>query len=121
MESLVGLLITVLGPSIDEPAMHASRLEVIRQHPQLMERLIGRMARMSEQLTAAAATLIAHDGASRDVEPVTEGVAETLLMTCAGGIRAATKLWASTSTDLSLDELEQRAVSLVREAIEKIS
>jgi hypothetical protein len=101
--------------------MHASRLEVIRQDPQLMERLIGRMARMSEQLTAAATTLIAHDDAGRGVQPVTQGVAETLLMTCAGGIRAATKLWASTSTDLSLDELEQRAVSLVREAIGKIS
>jgi AcrR family transcriptional regulator len=120
-ESLIGLLITVLGPSIDEPAMHESRLEVVRQNPELMERLMGRTARMTEQLTAAATTLIAHNGAARDDQPISDGVAETLLMTCAGAIRAATRRWSTSTTDLSLEELEQRAVALVREAIEKLS
>jgi len=32
VESIIGLIIAVLGPSIDEPALHQSRLEVIRQH-----------------------------------------------------------------------------------------
>ena len=62
VESIIGLIIAVLGPSIDEPALHQSRLEVIRQHPQLLERMLARMARITEQLTAAASTLIARNG-----------------------------------------------------------
>ncbi len=121
VESIIGLIIAVLGPSIDEPALHESRLEVIRQHPQLLERMLARMARVTEQLTAAASTLIARNGEVSGDRPVSDGVAETLLMTCAGAVRAATKQWSTTSTDLSLEELEQRAVSLVREAIEKLT
>jgi AcrR family transcriptional regulator len=121
VESIIGLIIAVLGPSIDEPALHQSRLEVIRQHPQLLERMLARMARITEQLTAAASTLIARNGEVSGDRAVSDGVAETLLMTCAGAVRAATKQWSTTSTDLSLEELEQRAVSLVREAIEKLT
>ncbi|MEP6561404.1 MAG: TetR/AcrR family transcriptional regulator [Nakamurella sp.] len=121
LESVIGLLISVLGPFIDEPAMHKTRLEVIRQHPQLLDRSMARMARMSEQLIAAASVLIARNGSGPDDRPVSDGVAETLLMACAGGIRAATKQWSTTDADLSLEELEQRAVSLVREAIEKLT
>ena len=121
VESIIGLIIAVLGPSIDEPALHQSRLEVIRQHPQLLERMLARMARITEQLTAAASTLIARNGEVSGDRAVSDGVAETLLMTCAGAVRAATKQWSTTSTDLSLEELEQRAVSLVREAIETLT
>lgn len=121
MESIIGLIIAVLGPSIDEPALHHSRLDVIRQNPQLLERMLARMARMTGQLTAAASTLIARNGAASGDQAVSDGVAETLLMACAGAVRAATKQWSSTDTDLSLEELEQRAVSLVREAIEKLT
>jgi AcrR family transcriptional regulator len=121
VESIIGLIIAVLGPSIDEPALRQSRLEVIRQNPQLLERLLARMARMTEQLTAAASTLIAQHGPASGDQAVPDGVAETVLMTCAGAVRAATKQWSSTDTDLSLEQLEQRAVSLVREAIEKLT
>ena len=120
VESIIGLIIAVLGPSIDEPALHRLRLEVIRQHPQLLERMLARMARVTEQLTAAASTLIARNGAVGD-QAVSDGVAETLLMTCAGAVRAATKQWSTTTSDLSLEELEQRAVALVREAIETLT
>ncbi len=120
VESIIGLIIAVLGPSIDEPALHRLRLEVIRQHPQLLERMLARMARTTEQLTAAASTLIARNAAVGD-QAVTDGVAETLLMTCAGAVRAATKQWSTTTSDLSLEELEQRAVALVREAIETLT
>ena len=128
VESIIGLILAVLGPSIDErnlqrvadyAALHRLRLEVIRQHPQLVERMLARMARTTEQLTAAASTLIARNGALGD-QAVTDGVAETLLLTCAGAVRAATKQWSTTNTDLSLEQLEQRAVALVREAIEML-
>jgi AcrR family transcriptional regulator len=121
VESIIGLIVAVLGPSIDEPALRQSRLEVIRQNPQLLERLLARMARMTEQLTAAASALLARNGPASGDQAVPDGVAETVLMTCAGAVRAATRQWSSTDTDLSLEQLEQRAVSLVREAIETLT
>ncbi len=121
VESTVGLLITVLGPSIDEPAFRRSRMDVVRRHPELLERLMARMARMTEQLMAAAHTLLEQHGDVDDPDPVSDGVAETLLMTCAGAIRAATKQWTTTDAELSLDDLEQRAVALVRETIGRLT
>jgi hypothetical protein len=119
------LLIAVLGPSIDEPSFREARMQVVRQHPQLLERLMTRMARMTEQLTAAAGDLLVqHGGASGDApdeRAVSDAVAETMFMTCAGGIRAATKQWTTTDEGLSLIELEKRAVALVRETIEKLT
>ena len=121
VESLIGLLIAVLGPSIDEPSFRETRMQVVRQHPELLERLMTRMARMSEQVTAAARDLLIQRGGASGAKPVSDAVAETMFMTCAGGIRAATKQWTTTDEELSLIELEQRAVALVRETIEKLT
>jgi AcrR family transcriptional regulator len=121
VESLIGLLIAVLGPSIDEPSFREARMQVVRRHPELLERLMTRMARMSEQLTAAARDLLIQRGGASGAKPVSDAVAETMFMTCAGGIRAATKQWTTTDEELSLIELEQRAVALVRETIEKLT
>ena len=84
VESLIGLLIAVLGPSIDEPAFRGTRMEVVRQHPELLERMMTRMARMTEQLTAAAERSARRSTAACRRRAVSDGVAETLLMTCAG-------------------------------------
>ena len=119
VESLIGLLIGILGPSISDSTFRAARMQVVRQHPQLLDGLMTRLARMTEQLVAAARVL-AQQSAPEGAE-VSDGVAETLLMTCVGGIRAATKQWTTTDPDLSLNDLEQRAVALVREAIEKLT
>jgi AcrR family transcriptional regulator len=45
LESFVGLIIAVLGPSIGDPAFREARMQVVRQHPQLLERLVLRMPR----------------------------------------------------------------------------
>lgn len=123
LESMVGLLIGVLGPSIDEPAFRRSRIAAIRQQPQLLDRLIARMARVTEQLTEAASGLLAERDRLSGAEPAADpdAVAETLVMTCIGGIKAATRQWAATDSEISPQELEQRAVSLVREAIGKLT
>ena len=46
-------------------------MEVVRQHPQLLERLIARMARVTEQLTAAGQHAT---GAARQVDGRPAGV-----------------------------------------------
>ena len=49
-------------------------MEVVRQHPQLLERLMVRMARITEQFTAAARTLLEQhaDGRRRPDRPVSD-------------------------------------------------
>src|SRR6478736_9025984 len=122
IESVIGLLITVMGPSIADSTFRKTRMQVVRQNPQLLDGLMTRMAGTTEQLTAAVRQLAQHhDPAGAEVS---DAVAETLLSTCAGGIRAATKQWTTTDSELSdsawiTADMEQRAVALVREAIEK--
>ena len=123
IESLVGLLITVMGPMIADSAFRETRMQVVRQNPHLLDGLMTRMAGISEQLTAAVRQLAEHDGPA-DAQ-VSDAVAETLQTTCAGGIRAATKQWTTTDAELSdaawtAAGVQQRAVALVREAIEKL-
>jgi C4-dicarboxylate-specific signal transduction histidine kinase len=124
IESLVGLLITVMGPMIADSAFRETRMQVVRQNPQLLDGLMTRMAGITEQLTAAVRQLAQqHDPSGAQVS---DAVAETLLTACAGGIRAATKQWTTTDLELSnsawtTTDVEQRAVALVREAIEKLT
>src|SRR6476661_4598044 len=119
IESVIGLLITVMGPSIADSAFRETRMQVVRQNPHLLDGLMTRMAGVTDQLTAAVRQLAQQHGPSG--AEVSDAVAETLLTTCAGGIRAATKQWTTTDSELSLDDMEQRAVALVREAIEKLT
>lgn len=124
IESLVGLLIAVIGPSIADPAFRESRMQVVRQNPRLLDALMTRMAGITEQLTAAVRQLAEQHGPVD--RRVSDALAETLLTACAGGIRAATKQWTTTDSELSdspwiTAEIEQRAVALVREAIEKLT
>lgn len=123
IESLVGLLVTVMGPMIADSAFRETRMQVVRQNPHLLDGLMTRMAGITEQLTAAVRQLAQQHGPSG--AEVSDAVAETLLTTCAGGIRAATKQWTTTDLELSdsawtTADVEQRAVTLVREAIEKL-
>jgi len=124
IESLVGLLVTVMGPMIADSAFRETRMQVVRQNPHLLDGLMTRMAGITEQLTAAVRQLAQQHGPSG--AEVSDAVAETLLTTCAGGIRAATKQWTTTDLELSdsawtTADVEQRAVALVREAIEKLT
>src|SRR6478736_6182750 len=117
IESLVGLLVTVMGPMIADSAFRETRMQVVRQNPHLLDGLMTRMAGVTDQLTAAVRQLAQQHGPA-DAQ-VSDAVAETLLTTCAGGIRAATKQWTTTDSELSNSpwmaaDVQQRAVALVR-------
>ena len=74
-------------------------MQVVRQNPQLLERPDDPDGRITEQLTAAVRQLAEQHGPAGT--QVSDVVAETLLSTCAGGIRAATKQWTTTDLELS--------------------
>jgi AcrR family transcriptional regulator len=121
IESLMGLLFSVLGSSIGDTDLHHSRMTILQQHPQLLRRHMAQMNRMLEQLTATTQTLMARDHRFADVDASrTAPMAQVVLMVCGGSIRAAVKEWAEADGKAPIEELEQRAITLVREVTERL-
>lgn len=121
VESLIGLLFSILGSSIGDTELHRSRMTILQRHPQLLGRQMAQMNRMLERLTGAAETLMARDPrfASLDASR-TAPMAQVVVMMCGSSIRAAVKEWAEADGKAPREELEQRAITLVREVTERL-
>jgi AcrR family transcriptional regulator len=125
--SVVGLLFGLLGNTIVDGTMRARRMQVIKTHPQLLERHIVQMTRMSEKLTAAIETLARQKAVATaaDASPDSTGESfawtELLLSLCGGAVRSAVKEWVAAGSAEPTDLLEPRAVELVREVLEKLA
>ncbi|MCU1432960.1 MAG: hypothetical protein JWP95_2065 [Actinotalea sp.] len=124
VDAIVGLVLTVVGPSISDPAFGEARVQILRTHPQLLERQLARSARLTEQLTAGIRALVAESRGAGAADgtgtPPSDALAETMLMACGGAVRAAARQWAATDSDISLDDLQTRAVTLAREAADQL-
>jgi AcrR family transcriptional regulator len=119
VESIVAMLFTTIGQPISDPATRATRLELVLRHPQLLGRQFAQMTRMAEQLTAAVRVILAHhDGAE---ESGTDSpAAELMLAICGSGVRVAVMELAAAHGDADPNQLQKRAVELVREVIQKL-
>ncbi|MCU1481658.1 MAG: hypothetical protein JWQ19_2444 [Subtercola sp.] len=126
VESIVKLLFWVIGPSITTTDLHALRMQVVKAHPELLSRHVTQMTRMADQLTAAIQTLLANDPEfAADPVETRSASADMLLTICSGGVRVAVKEWVTEGSTVSsdpatTDQLEQRAIELVREVTKKI-
>ena len=124
IESLVGLLITVMGPMIADSAFRETRMQVVRQNPHLLDGLMTRMAGITEQLTAAVRQLAQQHGpAGAQVSDAARGnPADDLRRRDPGGHQAMDDNGLGTlQLPWTTADVEQRAVALVREAIEKLT
>jgi AcrR family transcriptional regulator len=126
VESVVKLLLWVIGPTVTTSDLHLSRMQVVKVHPELLSRHITQMTRMADQLTAAIQTLLKKDPSfAGDPAASLQPTADVLFALCSGGVRVAVKEWVtegSTAQNQSViqDQLEQRAIELVREVTKKI-
>lgn len=117
IESTVRLIVTTLGTSAEERDIRVSRVELLSRHPQLMGRQIAQMTRMAERLTNAVRAIIARDDRFAEADPLT---AELLLSICGAAVRAAVMELAVAHGDPDSEQLQQRAVTLVREVVQKL-
>lgn len=116
VEVVVALLFRIVGPSITDPLLYKTRLQVIRENPLLLERQMAHMIRATRQFSGAVQTVLqAHRQAPFSLEQ-----AEMLLSLCGGGMRMAIREWATTNDTLSLPALEKRTIQLINEVIKKI-
>lgn len=122
VDKVVGLLVLLFGPSMSDLDLMEARLKVVHAHPELLGRQMGRKMRMTGHLITAAAEILAAepnpdavDAGELDAREL-DALAETIVMTCLGAIRASAKHWRASTTATDLTELETRAVALVRKA-----
>lgn len=110
--SIIGLLSTVFAPTLSDSATQHARIELVRRYPNLMARRAAQFTRMSNQLIAAV-------GQSLDT-PTHTSLAEVLLSLCGGAFRVAVTEWMKAGGTGTHEDIEARAVSLIREAQGKL-
>ncbi len=121
LESIVSLLFTALDPSLLTAKTHASRMEVARRHPDLMARQMAKFMQKVEQVTTAVSTVLAAQPEFRGMsESELAAATEVVMAVCNGATRAVMKDWVASPEDVTGEQLAERAVSLMREVLDKI-
>lgn len=125
LNSVIHLLLTVIGPPSTRPTMKEDRLEILRRHPQLLTTQLAQFTQRTTEVAEAVAALVAHDARFAGDSPAERAAsAELVLALCGGAVRVAVKEWAEMNlTDAAEadEQLESRAISLAREVTEKLS
>jgi AcrR family transcriptional regulator len=121
VDSTIALLLHLVGPSVEGAALHESRIEILRRHPQLFGRHMAQMTRMVDQLVAATTEILAHDGHTDPGADVDRGDAEVLLTLCGGAVRSAVKQWIEEGGVAPVEAIQARARQLVRSLVARIS
>jgi AcrR family transcriptional regulator len=121
VESVVALIFALIGPTVPDHELRQGRIELARRYPQLLGRQIAQLTRMGQQLVDAIAVIV---GRSPRFEGATEAervaFAELILPLCAGAVKLAVKEFIAADGTQNRDELQSRANTLIREALEKL-
>lgn len=117
VESIVRLIVTMLGTSIAEREVRATRLELVLRHPQLMGRQFAQMTRMAERLGSAVTAILERDDRFAGSDAPT---AELMLAICGGAVRVSVMELAAAHSEPDTEQLQQRAIALVREVVQKL-
>jgi AcrR family transcriptional regulator len=121
VELTIRLMFRVLTPSIASSKLFKPRMKIVKQHPQLLGRMANEMQRMSEQLIAAIEPVLRETAGFANADLAeSELSAEVILSLCSGAARAAVREWATNGNQTPVEALEDRAIELVRNTVERI-
>lgn len=121
VDAVVHLLFSVMGAPLIRPTIRQDRMEIVRRHPQLLAGQFAQLTQMTSQMSEAVKSLLARDTRFSRQKPADQAAsAELILSMCSGAVRIAVKQWAEAGKDADDAELEQRAISLVRDVVEKL-
>lgn len=120
VESVVRLILNLMGGPTARSTMREDRMEIIRRHPQLLASHFAQFTQMAGQMGTAVQTLLARDPKFSGSAIDQAGWADVMLGLCGTALRAAMKEWASSGGDAPREEIEPRAIELVREVLEKL-
>jgi len=125
LDSVVHLLLTVMGPPSTRPTMREDRLEILRRHPHLLTTQLAQFTQLTTEVTEAVTALVARDARFADDSPTERAAsADLILALCGGAVRVAVREWAEkkpTGANRAVEQIELRAILLAREVTEKLS
>jgi AcrR family transcriptional regulator len=122
LESTVRLLVTVIGGTIADSEIRSSRVALVHRNPQLLSRHVSQMTRMAGELTSAVRAIIAHgdpvvDPGAPSADAADAATAELILSICGAAVRSSVMELVVAHGDTTPEQLEKRAVELVRKAL----
>ncbi|MGO4690255.1 TetR/AcrR family transcriptional regulator [Glaciibacter sp. 2TAF33] len=120
VQSVVRLILNLMGGPTARSTMQQDRMEIIRRHPQLLASQFALFTQTAGQLSAAVQTLLARDPKFTGSATDQAAWADLMLGLCGTALRVAMKEWASSGGDAPREEIEPRAIELVREVLEKL-
>jgi AcrR family transcriptional regulator len=116
--ALVGLIVELARPVLENRELHRSRTEILRRHPELFSRQLTRLTTTTEELLGAVRSLMAHD--PRSSAGAASPLAEPILALCSAGVRLSAKEWIAAGSDEPIDTIAARAIALTRETVERL-
>ncbi|WP_345764325.1 TetR/AcrR family transcriptional regulator [Diaminobutyricibacter sp. McL0608] len=120
-ESIVGLIFTLIGPTVPDHELRQGRMELARKYPQLLGRQVAQLSRMGQQLVDAIAVIVGrYPRFAGDTDAERIAFAELILPFCAGAVKSAVKAFVAAGGTQTRDELQNLANTLIREALEKL-
>ena len=125
IDSVIHLLLTVVGPPSARPTMREDRLEILRRHPQLLTTQLAQFTQITTEVTDAAVALVARGVRFAGDSPADLAAsADLVLALCGFAVCVAVKEWVATNptdADSAAEQVELRAISLAREVSVKLS
>lgn len=117
LESVVSLLVDTIGSVLTDPKLYKSRMEIIRQNPELLERQINQTIHISKQLRQA----VQQVGSAADKDAsLNEVQAEVLLSLCMSSIRASIRQTLASDSQVALPKIKSQVMQTINEVTSKI-
>ena len=118
--SVVHLLVSVMGAALTRSGIHEDRIEIVQRYPQLLAGKFAQMMQMAGRMSAAVQEILEREPTFAGNPADQSAWAEVLVATCGSAVRVATKEWVSAGGDTPTDDIEIRAIALVREVMQKL-
>ncbi|MEO6471774.1 MAG: TetR/AcrR family transcriptional regulator [Aeromicrobium sp.] len=116
IEAVMRLLFAVMGAPLLSPTIREDRMEIVRRYPHILGGQLTHLTQMTSQTSDAVRALLTQYPQFGKQKPADLAAsADLVLAICTGAIRVAVKEWADAGRKAKDAELEQRAISLVRE------
>jgi AcrR family transcriptional regulator len=121
VEAIVRLLFRVMGaPLSSRSTIHEDRIEVLRRHPEILGGQLVKLNERAGRLTEAVKTLLSRYPRLSGDDPQESAYAEVMLAMCSGAVRAALREWAASNNTSDVEDVQQRATSLVKDLVGKL-
>jgi AcrR family transcriptional regulator len=119
--SVVHLLFAVMDAPLSRSAIREDRIEIVRRYPQILAGQLTQMTLMTGRLSEAVQGLLARDPRFCPLSDAEQSAyADLILAMCVGAVRVAIRQWAGAGLGDPDEDLEQRAIWLVKETVGKL-